>query len=293
MVEIRELRYLLAAAESRSIRRAADAMGAQQSTLSRAIRNIEEELGVPLFERRHNGIFATSAGVIFLEKSKKILESLDCAIHEASLAGRGIPDHLRIGIHSSLGRGFLRNFLKIYYTEHPEVHLDIFDGLDADFLNLVASGVLDITFTSKRKTPNSCDSAKLWKEAVFVAMAKDHALSHHESLDWSDLLNEQILVSVASPGPEVETYICDSAPEGGGQLKIDHVNSTQETLLDLVSLGKGITLVVSSWHRENSSDLSFIPLAGKNNFVIFNATWRRDNKNFALQKLINILHLSA
>lgn len=123
MIEMRQLHQLIAIAEFRSLRAAAEALDVQQSTLSRTVRAIEDELGAILLERRHSGVELTEAGQAFLREAKSAIELLERAQRHARLAGRGKTGSLTIGIQTSLGTGFLKELLRRYATAHPQVLL--------------------------------------------------------------------------------------------------------------------------------------------------------------------------
>ncbi|TNE59203.1 MAG: LysR family transcriptional regulator [Sphingomonadales bacterium] len=260
MIELRQLHYLITIAEFRSIRAAAEALNIQQSTLSRTIRAIEDDLGAMLFERHHNGVEFTEAGQAFIQEIKTVIKLLDRAKRYARLAGRGKTGSLTIGIQTSLGTGFLKELLRRYSIVHPKVQLSVLDGTTKEHVKLVAAGSLDIAFITDCEVPSSCDYAQLWQEEVFVVTSKDHALSCQPSVGWSSMQNERVLVTVAAPGPEVEAFIRKAmVVDDGCSLKIDRIDSTQEMLLDLVALNQGITVAVSSWQRPDERELAYLP----------------------------------
>lgn len=294
MIELRQLHHLIAVADFGSMRGAASALGVQQSTLSRAIRAMEDELGAILLERRHTGVGLTEAGQIFLQEAKSAIEQLERARRQARLAGRGKTGRLTIGIQTSLGTGFLKELLSRYSSVHPTVQLSVFDGTTKEHIKLVAAGTLDIAFVSECEIPPSCDQANLWQEEVFVVASKHHALSGNPSVSWSSLRHERVLVTVAAPGPEVESYIRGVLPvDDSRDLKVDRIDATQEMLLDLVALNQGVTVAVSSWQRPDDRELAYLPFKDACNSVNFNAVWNRTNGNPALRRLISAAHIFA
>jgi DNA-binding transcriptional LysR family regulator len=90
-----------------SFRRAARVLGVRQSAVSRRVRELEDELGVSLFERDRAGVRVTNAGALFLEQARNALEQLSHAATAAEAAGRGAVGKLSVGILSSMGGSFL------------------------------------------------------------------------------------------------------------------------------------------------------------------------------------------
>jgi DNA-binding transcriptional LysR family regulator len=95
--------------EHLSFRRAARALGLRQSAVSCRVRELEDELGVSLFERGRTGVRVTNPGALFLEQARNALEQLSHAAKAAGAAGRGAVGRLNVGILSSMGGGFLRD----------------------------------------------------------------------------------------------------------------------------------------------------------------------------------------
>src|SRR6266566_3989365 len=111
--------------EHLSFRRVATILGVRQSAVSRRVRELEDELGVSLFERHHAGVRITNAGVRFLQEARTALAQLDQAVKTATAAGSGTVGRINIGILSSLGAGYLRDLIEVYHSRHPEVGIHI------------------------------------------------------------------------------------------------------------------------------------------------------------------------
>jgi len=107
-IALQHLRYAVSAAEHGSFRRAAEALLLRQSTLSRCIRQLEETIGMTVFERSSGGVRATPAGQDFLRTARSILEQVDALMTTAQSTGRGEAGRLAVGFYTSLSAGNLR-----------------------------------------------------------------------------------------------------------------------------------------------------------------------------------------
>lgn len=107
-VELRVLRWAITAANYSSLRQAAEALNIRQSTLSRALRDLESELGVTLFERTNGGTRPTVAGQEFLDAARRIIEETEAITARLKTRSRGESGRLTIGVHASLSAGSLR-----------------------------------------------------------------------------------------------------------------------------------------------------------------------------------------
>lgn len=293
MLEIPQLQYFLAAARSGSFRRAAESLGIRQSSISRGVRRLEDHLGVSLFERSHAGVRLTDAGRRFLEEALPALDRLDQARKLAGAAGRGETGVVRVGILTSLAGGFLRELVHSYVIQNPDVRVDVHDGGREDHVAAIRSRSLDIAFlTGARPVPN-CETAELWRERVHVALPRGHELARRRKLDWADLRGETFIVRRFAPGPEVHDYIVRRFAGHNTRPDVVTKDVAQETLMSLVGLGQGVTLVTAARTAVKFPGLVLRPLTSPEDFVAFNAVWSADNDNPALRRFISTAHMLA
>jgi len=123
MVAFQHLRYAVISAEYGSFRRAAEALLMRQSTLSRRIRQLEESIGVTVFERSSGGVCPTTAGQNFLRTARSILEQMDALVTSAHHDGCGEAGRLAVGFYTSLSAGNLRATLVDFRQRCPQVEL--------------------------------------------------------------------------------------------------------------------------------------------------------------------------
>lgn len=112
-IDLQHLRYAVAARDQGSLRRAAEGLSVQQSTLSRCIRQLEHSIDMTIFERSSGGVRATDAGRDFFHLARPILEQVDSLVTRAHRTGRGEAGRLTIGSYTSLTAGNLRETLSI------------------------------------------------------------------------------------------------------------------------------------------------------------------------------------
>ena len=120
-MDFRHLRYVIAAGEHGSFRRAAAALGVCESAISRRIRDLEDEVGVALFIRHPGGVSMTYAGQQFVSQARKGVDQIGRAAQDAGTIGRGEQGLVRIGIFSSIGSGFVADLIQAYEENHPGV----------------------------------------------------------------------------------------------------------------------------------------------------------------------------
>ncbi|MDX0484486.1 LysR family transcriptional regulator [Sinorhizobium medicae] len=291
--ELATLNYLLAAAETGSFRRAAAMFNVQQSSVSRAIRQLEDHLGVSLFERDYSGVRLTQAGQRFLHDAQPAIEQLEFAKRTAEAAGRAELGAVRIGLLTPLTGGFLRQLIQYHVENHPEVSIDVRDGGRREHLAAIRAHRLDIAFLSGSGPIPNCETTELWRERIHVALPKNHPLAFKSRLDWPQLKHERFIVSRAEPGPEVHDYIVRRAADYSTYPQIDQKAALQDTVMNLVSLGQGITLVSAAWTALKRPGLVLRPLTDREDIVPFSAVWSSKNDNPALRRFLSIAHVLA
>lgn len=190
----------------------ASALGVRQSTVSRHVRELEDELGVSLFERHRAGVRVTNAGTRFLQEAREALLQLDHAVKTAAAAGSGRVGRLSIGILSSMATGYLRELIQVYCSQHPDVGVQIIEGASADNITSVRKRRLDVAFIMDTTAAEDCETLPLWTERIFVALPEHHALSERKEIAWSDLRYERLVVGNASATPHSVTGSPDRWP---------------------------------------------------------------------------------
>jgi DNA-binding transcriptional LysR family regulator len=186
-IEVRHLRYFVAAAEHGSFRKAGAAIGIQESAISRRIRDLEDRLGASLFHRNSSGVCLTFAGGRFLRRARQTIRTLGEGAQEVAAVGRGENGSVRIGIYSSIASGFLAELLHAFGIRHGKVRIELIDGNPAEHVAAIrAWRVCGAAVSAKRwqlrrlilKKP----SFAMLKMMTFLPMRR--RLSHVPHLRW-------------------------------------------------------------------------------------------------------------
>lgn len=274
--------------EQLSFRRAAAVLGVRQSAVSRRVRNLEDELGVSLFERHSGGVRTTAAGGQFIKRARKALLELDYAVKSAGRAGRGAEGHLRVGIFASIASGFVHDLLATYSAEHPDVAIDVAECAPREQMARIKERRLDVAFITGIPTALGFDFELFWHERVFVVVPVAHPLAEEKDVLWSTLRDAQFIVSSDQPGPEIHDFIVKQLSELGHQPKVERYEVGRETLIVLVGLGLGVSLISEAGSAPSYPGVVFRPLADGENLLPFSAVWAPDSDNPALRRLLSM-----
>ena len=239
---LHQLRYVLAAAEQGGFRRAARRLGVQQSAVSRRIRELEDRLGTPIFERGPSGVSLTQAGHDFVTGAQGAVAALDQAV-ERMADETGRQEYvLRIGVVGAVGPGRLAVLLRRLLARDPGLVLDLVEGSAEDHLAELAQGRLDVGFLPCE--PGKLEGRPAWRERLLVALPADHPLARRSSLRWRDLAGVRLMASgqdIGSARPRIER-----ARSSGCSLQLVAQASCAVTVLRLVVLGQGLAVMSES-----------------------------------------------
>lgn len=173
-MDTRRLRYALAVAEHLGFERAARALGVSQSTVSRGVDGLEQELGLTLFERSGSGARITPAGRLVLERAKRPLNDLETWAAYARSAGLSEYGSLGVGFYGDLTAGPLREILAGHRRNWAEVSLVFLEDAPAGQVAALRDRRIDIAFLMAVEDAQGAESEQLWTEPIYAAMAENH-----------------------------------------------------------------------------------------------------------------------
>jgi DNA-binding transcriptional LysR family regulator len=285
-MELRHLRYALAAADYGSFRCAARVIGIQESALSRRIRDLEDEIGVSLFVRHHGGVHLTQAGERFICQVRAALNQIRYATTDAGTMGRGECGAVKVGIYSSLASGFLADLFNTHHEVEPGVRLDLVDGISAMHVMAVRRHHIDVAFVVGHPPFLNCDAEHLWSERVFVVLPQRHELAERDAISWDELRGQAFIVSETEPGPEIHDYLLKHLSDLGYRPTIERQAVFRDTLLQMVALGRGLTLTSEATTAVPGAGIVYRPLDASE--LPFNAVWCPRNDNPALRRFLSL-----
>ncbi len=288
IIDFISIAQALLVAEHLSFRQAASVLGVRQSAVSRRIRSLEDTLGVSLFERYHGGVRITAAGARFFERARLALAQLDHAVKTAGAAGRGENGHLRIGVFSSIASGFLRELVRTFCEQHPDVALQISEISSREHIALIRKGRLDVAFVIGRTAVANCEIAQFWTERLFVVLPQGHVLYAKEEIEWEALRDEHFILRQSDPGSTMQDYVVKRLADLGHRPSLQRFDVGRETTMHLVALGLGVSLTSEATTGNSFPGVEFRPIAGGNDVIPFSAVWSPNNDNPAFRRFLSL-----
>lgn len=290
-MELRQLRYFVAVATDEHFSHAATRLHVAQPALSRQVRLLEEELGVPLFERLPRGVRLTRAGRRFLRDTERVLAQLDEARARAQHAAREELGPLRVGFaEPAMWSGTLPRILHEFRTRHPEAELTLVPLNSADQWSALRDGRLDAGFVYSE--PPDSDDTRSWPvgfEDVLLAVPESHTLARRSTLKLRELAKQPFVWIRRDVAPRVYDAVAQACKAGGLTMQVVQEARDSSTLLDLVAGGFGLCFTVTSarWRLPQGVVLrrvSDLEVKLKLSFV-----WQRDDDSLALQALLDTI----
>ncbi|MGR3312476.1 MULTISPECIES: LysR family transcriptional regulator [Roseobacteraceae] len=285
-IELRHLRYFVCAAELGSFRKAAAALSVQESSISRQIRDLEDEIGVSLFQRHSAGVALTNAGARFLPAARRALRTIFEGARDIEGSSRGDEGVVKIGIFSSLASGYLSELFRAFNRKHSHVRMEFIDGSPRDHVSAVRQLDMDIAFITAGKMWLDCETAFLWSEQLFVVIPNDHPLSNKDQVNWNDLAASSFIVGNAASGQEIHDFIVKRLAELGYHPEVDPQYVGRDNLLPLVAIGRGLTLTSEATTAAKFPGVAYRPISGE--VLPFCAVWSPRNDNPALRRLLSL-----
>ncbi len=258
---LNELRYIVAVAQERNFRRAAEKSFISQPALSLAIQKLEEELGVKIFERGKSEVSITPVGSEIVEQAQRALEEIG-RIREIARQGKDqLATTLRLGIIYSVGPYLLPDLVPALKKLAPEMPLEIEENITANLDTLLRNGKLDVIIISLPFGAAGILTRPLYDEPFEVVVGNQHSWADRRSIKAQELTAEKVLL--LDSGHCFSNQVAEACPELGRKgADIQHGTSL-ETIRNMVASGLGITVLPASANsaRYRSPLLKVIPFA--------------------------------
>jgi LysR family hydrogen peroxide-inducible transcriptional activator len=283
---LNELRFIVAVAQERNFRRAAETAFISQPALSLAIQKLEEELGVKIFERENSGITITPVGTAIVEQAQRVLEEAS-RIREIAVQGQNqLIGPLRIGIIHSVGSYLLPDLMPALKKMAPNMPLEVEENITANLDTLLRNGKLDVIIIALPFVEVGILTRELYDEPFDVVVNSDHRWAERNSIKAHELAEEKVLL--LDSGHCFSNQVAEACPELNRKRNNIQHGTSLETIRNMVASGLGITVLPASANspRYRSPLLKIIPFTKPVPSRRIALAWR---KSFARTQAIEVL----
>lgn len=242
-----ELKYIVAVAREKHFGRAADACYVSQPTLSVAIKKLEDELDVKLFERSAGEVSVTPLGEEIVRQAQSVLEQA-AAIKEIAKRGKDpLSGVLTLGVIYTIGPYLLPDLVRHSIDRTPQMPLMLQENFTVKLLEMLRTGEIDCAIVAEPFPDTGLASAPLYDEPFMAAVPSTHALAQKNSVSTMELKNETMLLLGA--GHCFRDHVLEVCPEfaryasNAEGIRRTFEGSSLETIKHMVAAGMGVTLV--------------------------------------------------
>ena len=239
-MNIRDLEYLVALADQRNFRRAAEICNVSQPTLSTQLRKLEDELGVALVERIPRNVILTAAGADVVARARRILAEL-AELRQSASARSGAQNRLRLGIFPTLSPYLLPHIIPPIRIRFPEMELLLTEEKSSVLRQQLASGQLDAAILADPSEDGQQESLHLFDEPFFLAVPSSHRLSRQDFVEPGDLRDEKLML--LEEGHCLRDQALEASRQVGAREETTFRATSLETLRQMVAAGVGMTFL--------------------------------------------------
>lgn len=289
-MELRHLRYFVAVAEAMSFTKAAAALRLAQPSLTRQVRNLEDEIGVALFDRIHNRVTLTEEGHRFLGDARKILTLCAESVAAVQRMRRRGGAQLNIGYVADLHHGLLPATLEAFRKLRPQVVLNLFDMSSADQIRALDAFQIDLGFIglSPAIPVAGLSIESVARDSMVVALPTRHPLGKNPKVLLAHLAPHFFIGMASRTHPGAREWLLQVCRLAGFEGQILQEADTEATAIKFVAGGLGVALLPEQSIGLPHEGVIFRPLSPPL-YRSSTIAWRSDNSSRELKEYVDIV----
>lgn len=290
-MELQQMRYVIAIAETNSFTRAAERCLVVQSALSHQIARLEKELGARLFERTSRRVRLTPAGEAFLPAARQCLDAADRAAVEVAAAVGEIRGRLAVGLIPTVAAVDVPSALSEFRARYPQVRIKLSAGASEELVDKVRDGVIDMAFLGLPTSaqPQGVQARVLAHDRLVAVVAPDHPLATESAVDLSRLSRE---VFVDLPQGTAGRAQADQAFAAAGLTRDVAFEVTTAYLINRLVQQRLAIAMLASAYVPQLSGLKTVEVTDAPTRVEY-IVWSRDGRTPAAAAFLEILGVRA
>ncbi|MBD2090655.1 LysR family transcriptional regulator [Microcoleus sp. FACHB-1515] len=289
-MELRQLHYFLAVAEELSFSQAARRLNMAQPPLTRQIRQLEQELGVQLFERNSRRVELTEVGGVFVEEARHILGQVERSIQTAQRAGRGEVGRLTVAFEGSSAYDIIPTSLKNYREQFPDVEL-IVVGLTTDQqVEALHKGEIQVGFVvPPLQQAEGLIVETVLEEPLVLALPEAHPLAAQAKVKVRSLADQAFILGQRNTGCGWYDQVIALCRRSSFSPRVVQEVSEMQVLLGLVAAGLGVAVVSGAAKQFQRSGVVYRELQPASPEVSLAIAWREGDASVTLPAFLEIV----
>jgi LysR family hca operon transcriptional activator len=289
LMELRHIRYFVAVADAGSLTVAAErTLHTSQPSLSRQIRDLEDEVGAQLLTRTPRGIELTAAGRAFLDQARLVLSQVEAAAEAARRVAHPTKPCFAMGFLTGHEISWMPEALRILRHELPNVDVMISSDYSPRLANALSNGRIDAAIIRREESALDLVYEVLVQEPLVVVLPSDHHLAALEAISLQDIVGETFL-TVSDTAPALRVVIDDYLKRSRIEIKPSHEVDNLAMAMSLVASTRGVALLPSYAQNFLPWSVTSRPLKGDTPTIDLVLGYKKGNKSPILTLLLSRL----
>jgi len=289
-IEHRHLRYFLAVAEELHFRKAAEKLFISQPGLSRQIKQMEQDLGVTLFERNNRRVALTKTGD-YLQKELQInLKNLEDILAHSKLIHHGKEGHLTLGFVGSAMLQIIPAILKQFNSKFPKVMFKLEEMDNQKQIEGLLSHEIDVGFVRLERVPRSLEIHTVLKETFCLVLPKNHPVNKRNFKNLSQFKDSPFILFDPEYSASYYEKVMQIFDGCGFAPIISHNTIHASSIYKLVENNLGVSIVPKSLQFGYDMNVKFIELDAIPQRAFLSIAWSKNNRNPMLQNILRLIN---
>lgn len=288
-LELRHLNYFLAVAEALHFRKAAERLYISQPGLSRQIKQMEEDLGVILFERHNRKVSLTNTGIYLKKELSLHLKQLDDILNHAKLLHDGKKGQLKLGYVGSAMQELIPNFLIKFKKAHSDVVFNLKEMDNQKQIEDLLNFKIDIGFVRQEHVPPTIASKTVLSDTFCLVLPKTHDIDSANFKDLSQFENESFILFDPEYSTSYHDKVLQIFKNHNFTPMVSHLTIHASSIYKLVENNFGISIVPKSLISKNINGVKFIELNKIPQRTDLLMVWNKNNINPILTSFLGVI----
>jgi DNA-binding transcriptional LysR family regulator len=284
------------AAEEGNISRASDRLNVSQPAVSRQIKDLEEELGVQLFNREPNGLSLTDAGTAALAHAREILRQANAMAESmAALASRGKARSIKVGFIPTALPGLLTNAMRAFNRQYKDYCVQIFEMSPVRQEEALRNGEIDLALIGEPGTEIRRDYHvdTIRRTELAMIVPENHPLAGRKSVDLAEFGRDTFLTLHEDLFPGRIELMADMFSKAGIKAEVAMRASGLSELLGLVGGEAGVALAPADLENLPHPGVVFLKLKKPRRAMLFSAAWRKTGDLAGIETLVHMIRIEG
>jgi LysR family hydrogen peroxide-inducible transcriptional activator len=287
-MNLRDLRYVAAIADTRNFSEAAKLCHVSQPTLSAQVKKLEEWLGVTVFERNNKSVLPTESGLEIIACARRAIAEADLIKELADASKNPLAGRFRLGTFPTLAPYYLPRVMPFVREIFPKLTLILVEEKTTELLRQLKEGRIDAALLALPVNEDSLEVAEIYEDPFLLAVPSTHPLAGADSVTIAELLSQPVML--LEEGHCLREQALEVCTRAGSQEMQGFRATSLETLREMVKAGTGTTLMPQTAIRKGERGIAYLPFSDSEPKRTIALVWRKTTARRALmEKMVELL----